>query len=222
MIKKARNKLGNLISYKPRWGLTLQGWLLVLLSMGLGFILLLFNIQPFLAYSMPVKADVLIVEGWIGDDGIEGAMNEFRRNRDAYQLLITTGIPLGRGEYLSEYKNFAQLSKATLIALGFDRTKIQSIPTPSVKRDRTYTSALAVKEWLDKNDIEVKGINIYSEDVHSRRSWILFKKVFEPTIKVGAIAHPAQKYDANSWWTSSQGVRTILSEGIAYIYAKFL
>ena len=217
--KKAYGKHWGLVEYKPRWGLTIQGWLVVLLAVGLISMSILFRLQPFLASSTPIKANTLVVEGWIGDEALEGAIAEFNRNQ--YKLLITTGIPLGRGAHLSEYKNFAALSEATLIVLGFEPQKIQPIPTPDAKRDRTLASAIAVKDWLVKHQPDIKAINVYTSDVHSRRTKLLYKQAFEPEIKVGAIAHPPLDYEAQSWWTSSQGVRTVISELIRYIYAKF-
>jgi hypothetical protein len=34
-----------------------------------------------------------------------------------------------------------------------------------------------------------------------------------------AVANP--DYDARHWWRYSEGVRDVISEGIAYLYAKF-
>ena len=216
---KKQTKLLGLISYKPRWGLSNWGWLGVLLIVAFFLWLLLFKLEPFLAYSQPVDAEILIVEGWIADEGIIGAIDEYERN--PYKLMITAGSPFGRGEYLSEYRDFANLSKATMIALGFDADKIQPIPTPQVIRDRTLTSADAVKQWLNENNITPKGVNIYTIDVHGRRTWLLYKRVFKP-IPTGIISHPPLDYNPDAWWTSSEGFRKVLSEGIAYIYAKFL
>jgi hypothetical protein len=36
---------------------------------------------------------------------------------------------------------------------------------------------------------------------------------------MGVIAAPDQTYDQDHWWRSSNGVRTVLSELIAYLYA---
>ena len=215
-----KKQLWGLLAYKPRWGLTLQGWLVIFGAILLIFLGLSRNIHPFLAYSGSVKGEVLIIEGWIGDEALKSAIAEFTQQN--YQLLITTGTPLYRGQYLSEYQNYAQLSAATLTKLGFDPQKIAVVPTPQVQRDRTLTSAIAVKQWLTKQNLDITGINIYSSGVHSRRSWLLYKKVFEPTIQVGVISHPPTSYDANAWWQSSEGVKTIISEAIAYIYVKLL
>ncbi len=220
MMPRKKTKSLGLISYKPRWGLSIWGWLGILLAIAFLFWLLLFRLEPFLAYSAPLDAEVLIVEGWIGDEGIMGAINEFERK--PYKLMITAGSPFGRGEYLSEYRDFANLSKATMVTLGFDPDKIQPVPTPQVIRDRTLTSAGAVKEWLDLTKVDPQAVNVYTVDVHSRRTWLLYRQAFEPEIAVGIISHPPVDYDPDAWWASSEGFRKVFSEGIAYIYAKFL
>lgn len=219
-MSRRKIKLWGLVSRQPRWGLTLRGWLGLLFAIALTFWLILTRLEPFLACSQPVAADILVVEGWIGDDAIIGAMDEFERK--PYKLLITAGSNFGRGEYLSEYKDFAHLSEATLITLGLDPQKIQPIPTPRPERDRTLTSAMEVKEWLRENQVTPRGINLYSNSVHSRRSWLIYQKVFEPEVKVGVIAHPAQNYNPEAWWASSEGFKAVILESISYIYIKFL
>ena len=69
-----KQKLWSLISYQPRWGLTLKGWLLTICSFMAVSIFLGFNIYSFLAPVAPIKAEALVVEGWIDDDGIKGAI----------------------------------------------------------------------------------------------------------------------------------------------------
>ena len=219
-MPKRQRRLWGLISLKPRWGLTVRGWLGILMAIALFFWLILFRLEPFLAHSAPIKADILIVEGWIADDGLKGALQEFRRK--PYQLLITAGSDFGRGEYLSEYQNFAQLSQATLIVLGLDPQKIQPVRTPQPERDRTLTSALEVKKWIENSDLHPQGVNVYTMDVHSRRTWLLYRRVLEPEIEVGVISHPPLTYDPQAWWTNSEGFRKVLGESLAYVYAKFL
>ncbi|MGK7875035.1 MAG: YdcF family protein [Xenococcaceae cyanobacterium] len=213
-------KLWGLIEYKSLWTLTIRGWILILLWMIALMIAILTQIQPFLAFSAPIKADALVVEGWVEDDAIKGAIAEFERGD--YKILITTGTPLSRGYYLAEYKNFAELTAATFIALGFDPDKLIAVPAPKVKRNRTVTSAVALREWLSTADVQIQSINVYSSDVHTRRSWLLFKRVLAGEIEVGAIAYPPLNYDPKYWWTSSEGVRLVISETIAYLYARLI
>ena len=215
-----KQKLWGLIAYRPSWGLTLKGWLSTIFILIAIATSILLNIHPFLSPSAPIAAEVLIVEGWISDDGIKGAIAEFERGN--YQLLITVGIPIPRGVYLSKYKDFSSLSAATAIQLGFDSSKLVAIPTPPTKRDRTLASGVTVKQWLEKNYPQITRVNLYSYNVHGRRSWLLFKRALNPKIEVGIIAHPTVDYNPESWWTYSDGFREVISEAIAYIYAKFL
>ena len=40
--------------------------------------------------------------------------------------------------------------------------------------------------------------------------------------QVGVISCPDEGYDPSHWWKSSRGVRQIVDELVAYVYAKFL
>ncbi|HLO50708.1 MAG TPA: YdcF family protein [Kamptonema sp.] len=184
-------------------------------------ILIIENIYPFLAVNAPVvKADVLVVEGWLPDYAVESAIAEFKKFE--YRQLITTGLPLSKGYYLAEYKNYAELTAATCIALGFDKDKLVAVPAPNVIKNRTLASAIALKDWLSTSNLKVKSIDVFTLGAHARRTWMLFKEVLSPEIEVGIIAAKPQDYDAETWWKSSEGFRTVTGEIIAYIYARFI
>jgi DUF218 domain len=203
------------------WTLTAQGWLIFLATTAYLMFLTITHIHPFLAVNSPIKtADALVVEGWVPDYGIQQALNEF--NSGSYRLIITTGSSIDKGSYLIGYKNFAEVSAATLKKLGLASDKVITVPTPSVIKDRSYASAAEFRRWLSTSDVKIQSINLLSWDVHSRRSWLLFKKILAPQIKVGIIAAKSNNYEPSKWWVSSEGVRTITSETIAYIYARFL
>jgi len=183
-------------------------------------VLLLTHIHSFLAPSSPIQADVLVVEGWMEDYALKQAISEF--NRGGYQKLITTGLPLEQGFYLAQYKNFAELAAATLIELGFERDKLVAVPAPNVIKNRTATSAIALRQWIDNSNLKIGSINLFTFDAHARRSWLIFKQALAPDIKVGVIAAKPLSYDPKQWWISSEGVRSIIGEAIAYIYARFV
>ena len=65
------------------------------------------------------------------------------------------------------------------------------------------------------------SIDIVSIGVHARRSWVLFEKAFS-SVDVGVIAIKPIRYDTTRWWLSSEGVRNVISESIAYLYARFI
>jgi hypothetical protein len=209
----------DLIQKQQCWVLTSSGWFIVLISLIAIVILIAITIYPFLAMNRPLYGDILVVEGWIPDYLLEKAIVEFKTNN--YQRLITTGGPLGKGAYLSEYKTYAELTATTLKKLGVSEEVIVSIPTPLVNTDRTYATAIAVKKWLLASNLSIKSLDIYSVGVHARRSRLLFNKALGDKVTVGVIAVESEAYDPQRWWKSSHGTRVIVGETIAYIYARF-
>lgn len=207
-----------LIRRQESWVFTAQGWGLAIAFAISLVIFAITHIHPFLTVTSPIKADVLVVEGWIPDYALKQALTEF--NNGSYHQIVTTGVPLPTGFYLSEYKNYAELSAATLQALGLEKQKLVAVPAPNVIKDRTKASAIAFRQWL-LNSNERTTINLFTFDAHARRSWLLFKQILAP-IQVGVIAVESQDYDSSKWWSSSEGVRETISETIAYIYARFL
>lgn len=208
----------HLIHRQQMWTLTAQGWGVAIAVTATSIMFTITHIHPFLAVTSPVKADVLVVEGWLPDYALKQALTEFEKGN--YRLIITTGGSLPSGYYLAKYKNFAELSAATLRTLGLKKEKLVAVPAPEVIKDRTYASAVAVHQWLSNSDLKLESINLYTSDVHARRSWLFFKQVLAPKIKVGVIAVKTLDYASNNWWSSSAGVRTIISETIAYVYAR--
>ncbi|MEG4073760.1 YdcF family protein [Microcoleus sp. Pol14C2] len=209
-----------LIRRREIWAITREGWVIASAGLIILMLLILTNIHPFLAVNAPIKADILVVEGWLPDYAIASAIAEFKKGK--YSQLITTGLPLSKGYYLAEYKNYAALTAATCIALGFDKNKLVAVPAASVVKHRTAASAIALRDWFSTSDLKVNSINLYSFGPHARRSWIVFKEVLNPEIKVGIIAAEPQDYNSQEWWKSSEGFRTVIGEIIAYIYARFV
>ncbi|MGA2785955.1 MAG: YdcF family protein [Verrucomicrobiota bacterium] len=213
--------------HRPFWGLvrrrecllpTWRGWLLLLLTgllMATGAVR---KVQSFLAVTDPVAGGALVVEGWAPDYALEEVITEFRHHH--YTKLYVVGVPLEKGAPLSEYKTYAELGAATLLKLGLDRDSVQAVPTPAVRQDRTYTSALALKQWLQEHDAMPAELNLMSLGAHARRSRLLFEKAFGRDTRVGIIALEDRDYDPELWWKSSQGVRTVTDELIAYGYAR--
>ena len=61
-----------------------------------------------------------------------------------------------------------------------------------------------------------------SSGAHSRRTRLLFQKAFGDGVTIGIVASPEREFDPRRWWTSSSGFRTVTSEIIAYLYARFI
>ena len=177
----------------------------------------------FFAINQPIAApDLLIVEGWVTDQNTQDAIQEFR-SRSSYKSIITTGTQLPRGYYLSEYKTFADLSRASLVKMGIPANQVIAVPAPGVPKDRSYTSAVAVANWLQLYDpnYPVRSANLLSKSVHARRSWTLFKKALGAQLELGIISVPSQEYDGDRWWTQSEGFKRVLFESIGWFYVTF-
>ena len=213
-------KLFRLTTIRERRVLTPVGW--VTLSMAFGFVLVLIIlfVHPFLAPIKPVGGDVLVVEGWLPDYALKKVKDQFEKGR--YKLLITIGRKYGVGHPLAHYKSGAEGAASRLYAQGVLPGKIIAVPiTVYPRKDRTYYKALAVKKRLDKIGFTQTSIDVASIGVHARRSWILFKRAF-PLMDVGVISITPNSYDTSRWWLFSEGVRSVISESIAYIYARYI
>jgi uncharacterized SAM-binding protein YcdF (DUF218 family) len=81
---------------------------------------------------------------------------------------------------------------------------------------------LTLKQWLRAQGINPTTINVVTEGPHARRSRLLFQKALGNDLTVGIISLQSEEYDPQHWWRTSAGVRSVLSETIAYGYARFL
>lgn len=218
----------NIKPNKPIFGLlqrreilfpTLRGWLLlVLIGAGLIFVGVK-EVYPFLATTDPVFGGDLVVEGWGPDYAFEKAIDEFKRNQ--YGKLYVTGGPIERGASLLGYMTYAELGAAIVRSKGLPSNVVQAVPAPNVGRDRTYASAVALKNWLLENGVVPKSYHVMTIGPHARRTRLLFEEALGEGSVVGITAIDDPSYDPKHWWNTSEGVRTVVGEAIAYSYARF-
>ena len=216
--REKERSLGGLLVRRYRWGLSLKGKLFilaVLLALGLTVIR---GVYPFLAVTNRVSADVLVVEGWVHLYAIEASAAEFRDHR--YRQIFTTGGPVvGKGGYVNDYQTSASVGADLLKQVGVPAELVQMVPSHVIGRDRTYSSAAALREWLGDHNIRPRAINIVTEGAHARRTRLLFQRALGPNVAVGVISIPSPDFDAKRWWYYSEGVEDVIEEGIGYLYA---
>jgi uncharacterized SAM-binding protein YcdF (DUF218 family) len=207
-----------LLTRRERWGLSLRGWIVfcgATLSIGL---LVFFGSYPFLAVTHPVKAKVLVTEGWIHEGGIRTTVEEFWQG--SYEYVLTTGGPqVGSERGASDPNTGASVIADWLNYRGIPKERLHAVPSHVVGRDRTYNSALTLRNWLREQHLQLTSLNIVTESTHARRTRFLYRKVFGNEVAIGVIAAANADYDANHWWRYSEGVRDVIDEGVAYIYA---
>jgi DUF218 domain len=212
-------KLCGLFTRRERWGLSLRGWLaagLVVLLGGLGLVL---GIYPFLAVTHRVDSKMLVVEGWMDQYAFPLAANEFKTGN--YTQAFTTGGPVpGSGGYTTDYQTEAHVGAGRLDAAGVPVDLVRMIPSRVWNRNRTYYSAVALRDWFQAQHLHVDSINVLTEGAHARRTWLLFQEALGPEVKVGVISVANPDYDPKYWWRYSDGVREVSSEALAYLYVK--
>jgi len=209
-----------LLRRRTCWWPTLRGWLLLFIPSAALLVFGFRNAAAFLAVNDPVPDGVLVMEGWSPDYAMATAMSEVKQN--PHHKLYVIGGPLPQGMPLSEYKTEAEIGAAILLRMGMSQDTVQAVPAPYERRDRTYAAAMALRSWFRQRGDVPKAINLISVGAHARRSRLLFEKAFGSGTRVGVLNIADRAYDPRHWWRSSQGVRSVLDEMIAYGYARFL
>jgi hypothetical protein len=219
MDSQARHAFFGLINRRERWGLSARGSLSLFALCSLLFFGILFGSFPFLSVSEPIPSKTLVVEGWISKNAIRCAAGEIRRG--SYDSVLTTGGPVtGSGSYSNDFNTTASVGYKRLVDAGISESLLQKVPSHVRDRDRTYSSAVALRKWFESNGGQPEAINIFTESVHARRTRLLFEKALGAKTRVGVIAAPPADYPVERWWRYSEGVKEVLTEGIAYIYVR--
>jgi hypothetical protein len=213
-------KFWGILKRKERWGFSWRAWLL-LSSAGLaGAYFAFLNVHPFLAVTHRVNTNVLVVEGAIQRYAIRGGVEEFKNG--SYERIFTTGGPwVGEGGYTNDYNTSASVAAESLEKFGVPDDLVQTVPSRVFARDRTYSSAVALRDWFRDHNLPIHSFNVLTEGSHARRTQLLYKEAFGKNVTIGIIAVSNPDYDPKDWWRYSDGVREVIDESIAYIYAKF-
>ena len=217
--KADRLVMGGLLVRRYQWGLTFRAKIILFGFAIFIVILAMREIYPFLAITHRVDTNVLVVEGWVHKYAIRAAIEEFGTGN--YQRVFTTGGPVtGNGGYVNDYQTAASVGADLLRKFGLPGDSVQMVPTHEMDRDRTYSSAVALREWLQGHHEQVKTLNVLTEGAHGRRTRLMFQKALGPDVKVGVISVPNPDFDARHWWHYSEGIEEIIDQCIGYLYAK--
>ena len=197
------------------WGLLLLAG--VLLAAGVALVA---SVPPFLAVTEPARgadghgARLLIVEGWLTDAELDQAVAAFRRGR--YEHIVTTGGPIEQWLGVPvPWQTFAERGARYLAAHGLADAVITAVPAPASRQERTYTSAVAVRERAAHSRMRLAAVDVLTVGVHARRSRLLFRAALGPQVEVGVIAARPSEFDAQHWWASSAGTKLVLGETVS-------
>lgn len=110
-----------------------------------------------------------------------------------------------------------------LIKEGIADTLITAVVSVAKIKSRTYTSALDLKKWLSENGFsDHPSLTILTQGLHSRRSYISFRKAFGSTAEIGIKALPDPEITRSNWWKRYKGWRKLIYEAVGVIYISII
>jgi uncharacterized SAM-binding protein YcdF (DUF218 family) len=210
--------MSHITLYRKRqiWLPTLWGWLLLLTFSCILCVFGARNIYTFLAPNDPVDARVLVVEGWLAPKELDQAVLTFKMG--SYTRVVTTGGPTDWPE--TKYGNYAQMAADYLAQHGIPRDLIIVVPAPPSAQERTFLSAVMLRESAQKSGLKLGAINLFSSGAHARRSRLLFQMALGPSIRVGVFSAKPVNYNPEAWWRTSEGVESIIFQSIGLVWVK--
>jgi hypothetical protein len=200
------------------WLPTWRGWGIVLLLAALALWIIVHRVYFYLAETAPTGHGVLVVEGWIPADAFGGVIETFRRG--AYQRLVVTGGPIEDSRCGGGFATYADLGAARVRSLGIDEALLAVVPAPASAQERTFRSAVSVREWTESQNQPISALDVYSYGAHARRSRWLYQQAFGERVAVGVFAGHPTSYAPEAWWRTSVGTEAVLSELVAWGWVR--
>ena len=213
---------GLLLRRRHVWLPTLWGWLVLLALLAVMALLFARYTHAFLALNEPARgkdgagARTLIVEGWMDEAELAQAIAVFRRGH--YQRVLTTGGPVEAWAEALPWKTFAERGAGYLTSHGLSEVPVVAVPAPASAQDRSFLSAVMVREWAQRAGVKLDAIDLFTAGVHARRSRLLYRMALGERVQVGVFAARPIDFDPERWWASSQGAKLVMGETISLVW----
>jgi uncharacterized SAM-binding protein YcdF (DUF218 family) len=175
--------------------------------------------ETYLAVTNRARADILVVEGWIGRNGIRAAADEFERGH--YRYIVASG-GLTSGRWVDKPESYAEMAAAEMIRLGIPKERIVVAISENTESHRTFATAISVWRTLRDAGIKPESLNVFTLGPHARRSALVFAKVNSHGPEIGVVGWLPPEYKTEAWWNSSDRSRDLLEETVAYLYELLL
>jgi hypothetical protein len=200
---------------------TLAGALLLLAIAALAAVGFARAAVPLLAPVEPIGAGLLVVEGWAGSEGFDEAARRFAAG--GYASIVTTGGPIEPDSPFALDHTWAEFAARWLARRGLDPASIHAVPAPQSAQERTFLSAVMVREWLAAQPDAPRTLDVVTLGPHGRRSWLLYRRAFGDAARVGIVSVPPEDWDPAHWWRTSEGARAVITEtaGLAWTACCF-
>ncbi len=208
----------SLLHKRSVWLPTFWGWILLLAIGVAAGVLMVRNLYPALAPNVPVGARILVVEGWLAPEELDQAIEAFRKGN--YQRIVTTGGPILGWPELSIHTTYADVAADYLSRHGIPRMLIIAVPTPKSAQDRTFLSAVMLRDSASRLKLNLDAFDLFSSGPHARRSRLLYQMAFGPEVRIGVLAAKPAEYDPDVWWRTSSGMESMILQSLGVVWVK--
>ncbi|MDQ6627071.1 MAG: YdcF family protein, partial [Pseudomonadota bacterium] len=118
-------------------------------------------------------ARILVVEGWLTAPELDAAVAVFRRGR--YERVVVSGGPFEDWPAEPRFDTHAARAADYLKHHGLADATVDAVPAPASAQDRTFLSAVVIREWAKQRGIRLDAIDLFSAGVHAYRSALVFR-----------------------------------------------
>lgn len=119
---------------------------------------------------------------------------------------------------MSANSTYADLAAGYLRTHGLGDFPVAAVPASASTQDRTYLTAVKLREWLKGQGIAPSALDVFSGGTHARRSRMLYRMAFGPDVDVGVLSARSSQYDEERWWQTSAGAKSVLGEAISVVW----
>lgn len=123
----------------------------------------------------------------------------------------------GNNVFRTDYESLAAEATEFLVQQKVDSTIVATLTAPAVAYERTYASALMVKQYLPDS---VQSLIVFSKSVHARRSQLVYQRLLGKSVNVGVIAARSRSEGSDDWWKESGSRKYFLLQLAKYLYTK--
>ncbi len=160
-------------------------------------------------------SDVMIVEGGpsLAEYVVMQAVKVYEKGLARHIIFVLHAYDLK--PTIFGVRHYEKLVAAGLDSLGIPRQDF-SIMLVQTTDPYTYNTAKAMADSLP----DITSILVFSDNFHIRRSYLAYKKIFEPRgVQVNAYSMPIYLH-ADNWWHYANGWRRVVDEYIKLTFYR--
>ena len=170
-----------------------------------GLVLFVLFVHPFLAIDRPVKADTLVIEGWVPEYIVAKAAHEFQSG--TYRKIFISGLIFEKNDPHFADKSDAVIITRFLQANGIGAATIEDCAVAVPAFNRTSHMARGVRDKMKALNYAPNGVNVVTLGPHARQTLVAYERMLGPLSPVGVISYPKNDYDPSRWWASTAGIK---------------